>query len=105
MNPEKNIYWYAVHVKSRHEFRVQERLTKAGIEAFLPVVERLRSWSDRKKLVAFPLFPGYLFTHLTESPAERLVVLRTPGVVRFLGTTSGVPDPVPDDPVLSMKRL
>ncbi len=50
--------WYAVYVRSRHEFQVFKRLTMKGIEAFLPTVERLRKWKDRKKLIAFPLFPG-----------------------------------------------
>lgn len=43
--------WYCIYVKSRHEFKVFDRLTKAGIEAFLPAVERLRRWKDRKSLL------------------------------------------------------
>ena len=58
------LQWYVVHVRSRHEFSVTERLVKSGIEAFLPIVERLRRWKDRKKLLAFPLFPGYLFVNI-----------------------------------------
>ncbi len=42
-NPE----WYAVHVKSRHEAKVNDRLTLKGIEAFLPTVERISKWKDR----------------------------------------------------------
>lgn len=61
-------YWFAVHVRSRHEFRVLDRLTGSDIEAFLPIVEKLSRWKDRKKLVSFPLFPGYLFVHIDESP-------------------------------------
>ena len=59
--------WYAIHVKSRHEFKVLDRLTGTGVEAFLPIVERLSKWKDRKKLVAFPLFPGYMFVHIPGS--------------------------------------
>jgi len=51
--------WYAVHVRSRHEFKVVERLSMKDIETFLPAVERVSRWKDRKKTVAFPLFPGY----------------------------------------------
>jgi len=43
--------WYAVHVKSRHEVKVNERLILKGVESFLPTVERLRKWKDRKKKV------------------------------------------------------
>lgn len=100
-----HLFWYAVHVRSRHEFRVLERLTKAGIEAFLPVVARLRRWKDRKKMVEFPVFAGYLFVHIKKSCEEMLAVLKTNGVVRFLGMVPGEPEMVPDDQIISLQRL
>ncbi len=98
-------YWYAVHVRSRHEFKVLGRLTKAGIDAFLPVVERLNKWKDRKKLVSFPLFPGYLFVHIHKIYDTMLAVLKTPGVVRFIGIIPGEPEPVPEEQIISLKKL
>ncbi|TAL25371.1 MAG: UpxY family transcription antiterminator [Nitrospirae bacterium] len=97
--------WYAVHVRSRHEFSVIERLTKSGIEAFLPVVERVNRWKDRKRLVTFPLFPGYLFVHINKTYHNMLAVLKIQGVVRFLETVPGEPEPVPEDQVTFLKRL
>lgn len=99
------LYWYAVHVRSRHEFKVLDRLTKAGIDVFLPVVERLNKWKDRKKLVNFPLFPGYLFVHIHKIYDTMLAILKTPGVVRFIGIIPGEPEPVPDEQIDSLKRL
>ncbi len=98
-------YWYAIHVKSRHEFRALERLTSAGIEAFLPVVERLQRWKDRKKLISFPLFPGYLFVHIRKIYEEMLGVLKTQGVVRFIGMTPCEPEPIPEEQIISLKKL
>lgn len=100
-----DIHWYAVYVKSRHDFMVLERLKKRGMEVFLPAVERLSKWKDRKKVISFPLFPGYLFVHIKKNPEEKLSVLKTPGVVMFLGTTPGEPEPIPDDQIISLKRL
>lgn len=97
--------WNAIHVRSRHEFRVEERLGNAGLEAFLPTMERLSNWKDRKKVVTFPLFPGYLFVHIGSEPRERLKVLKTNGVVRFLGLTNNEPEPVPEEQIMSLKRL
>ncbi len=97
--------WYGVCVRSRHEFSVTERLAKSGVDAFLPIVERLRKWKDRKKLVNFPLFPGYLFVCLPITDIPRLTVLKTPGVVRFIGQTNGAPEPVPAEQILSLKQL
>lgn len=100
-----NLCWYAVHVKSRHEFRVLDRLTRAGIEGFLPVVERINRWKDRRKLVSFPLFPGYLFVNIHKIYEEMLTVLKTHGVVRFLGIVPGEPEPVSEEQIISLKRL
>ena len=100
-------YWFAVHVKSRHEFQVYERLAGAGIETFLPAVEKLSRWKDRNKLIQFPLFPGYLFVCTDRSHHARLTVLKTKGVVRLLGAVPGEPEPVPvpDEQVLSLKKV
>lgn len=100
-----NPAWYAVNVRSRHEFKVLERLTKAGLEAFLPVVERVSRWKDRKKLVTFPMFPGYLFVHIIRSNQNLRAVLNINGVVRFIGMTPGEPEPIPAYQIDSLKIL
>jgi len=97
--------WFAVHTRSRHEFQVLERLALKGIEAFLPAVERLRKWKDRKKLIAFPLFPGYLFVHIPKSPQDILSVLKVKGTVRLLSSVPGEPEPIPDEQIISLKKL
>lgn len=101
----QEIYWYAVHVRSRHEFKVFDYLNKSGIEAFLPIVERLSKWKDRKKLIDFPLFPGYLFVHIHKVYDNMLSVLKSPGVVRFLGIIPGEPQPVPEEQIISLMKL
>lgn len=98
-------FWYAVYVKSRHEFRTHKLLAGAQIESFLPTVDRLRRWKDRKKMVTFPLFPGYLFVNISESKDRMLAVLKTHGVVRFLSMRPGQPDTVPDIQITSLQKL
>ena len=61
------------------------QLHEQGVITFLPLTEQLRQWSDRRKLVELPLFPGYTFVRLAYGPEERLRVLRTEGVVSFVG--------------------
>lgn len=97
--------WYALHVRSRHEAKIFERLKLKGVEAFMPTVEKLRKWKDRKKLVAFPLFPGYLFVHIAKDANSMLSVLKIRGVVRLLCTLPGEPDPVPEDQITALKTL
>lgn len=97
--------WNAIYVKSRHEFKVAERLGNAGVETFLPTIDRLSSWKDRRKLVTFPLFPGYLFIHIESEPLKRITILKEKGVVRFLGLSNNEPESMPEEQIMSLKRL
>lgn len=103
--PNTTAHWYAVYVRSRHEVQVFDRLRAKGVESFLPTVERLRKWKDRKKMVAFPLFPSYVFVHIGKDHASMLNVLKVPGVVNMLCTLPGEPAAIPDDQIISLKKL
>ena len=94
--------WYALRTRSRHEKRVQEQLQSRGMDPFLPLVERWRQWKDRRKLVAFPLFPGYCFARFPVT--DRVAVLSTQGVVQIVGNQNG-PIAVPESEIESVRRL
>lgn len=74
--------WRALYVASRQEKKVAELLTKKGIEAYVPLQKTMRQWSDRKKMVEFPLLNGYVFAHI--SPVEQERTVQTKGVVNFV---------------------
>jgi len=76
--------WYAVVTRYRCETKVCTSLQQAGLTVFLPLLQQIHRWSDRNKRVAVPLFAGYLFVCVQWSPSARLMVLRTPGVMRFV---------------------
>ncbi|MBF0343562.1 MAG: UpxY family transcription antiterminator [Nitrospirae bacterium] len=99
------LMWFVVHVRNRHEFTVRDKLAKTGVDVFLATVERLQRWKDRKKMINFPLFPGYLFVNIHKTNEEILSVLKTYGVIKFLSMTIGEPEPVPEDQVMSLKKL
>jgi transcriptional antiterminator NusG len=99
------VSWYALYVKSRHEFVSLSELSQKGIETFLPSIKKPRQWKDRKKIVEFPLFPGYLFVRVQPSPEKLLNVLKTRGVVTFISLSSGNPSTVPDEEMDSLKLL
>lgn len=71
--------WRVFYTRPRNEKKVAERLEARGLDVCLPLRTVLRQWSDRKKKVQEPLFPGYLFAHVDER--ERLTVLQDDGVV------------------------
>ena len=102
---ESSSAWFALHVKPRHEFLVQNDLARNGLEVYLPVVNKLSQWKDRKKLIDFPLFPGYLFSRVLPEPDHFLALVKTRGVVRILSAVAGRPSPVPDAEISALRML
>ncbi len=66
----------------RAEKKVNERLKKWEIEAYLPTQRVLKQWSDRKKWVEEALFRSYIFVKV--KPREQHQVLQVPGILRFI---------------------
>jgi transcriptional antiterminator NusG len=75
--------WYAAYTCANHEKRVAEQLQARSVEHLLPLYSSMRRWKDRRVLVDFPLFPGYVFVRL--ALCERLRVLQIPSLVRLVG--------------------
>lgn len=69
--PEK--IWYAVYVKSRSEKRVAAEFDAYGIEYYLPLIKKLKTWSDRKKMIEEPLFRSYIFVHIEQKDYYKVV--------------------------------
>jgi transcription termination/antitermination protein NusG len=74
--------WYAVWVLSNAEFVVEDALRGHDIQAFLPSWLEVTQWSDRKKTIRRPLFPGYVFARC-EAAALREIP-RIAGVIEIL---------------------
>lgn len=94
--------WYVLRTRSRHEKLVRAQLAERRIQAFLPLYERWSRWKDRRKRIAFPLFPGYCFARFRF--AEKLRVLNCVGVVELVGP-GGQPEAVPDAEIEAIERL
>jgi len=55
-------------------------------------------------MVHIPLFPGYTFVQIAPSEEAKLAVLRTPGVLSFVGI-NGREIPIPDKQIEDVKKL
>ena len=82
MNERNERCWLAAYTRSRHESQVAEQLSVKGVESLLPTYERFSRWSDRLRRSKSPLFPGYVFVHVSNE--ERVPVLQTMGVVNIV---------------------
>jgi transcription antitermination factor NusG len=83
MEEIKKKQWFAIYTKPRWEKKVHSKLLEKGVESWCPVQKKESQWSDRKKIIDDPLFKSYVFVHIA-SEEERLQVLTTNGVLRFI---------------------
>src|SRR5271154_6398526 len=87
-------FWFAIRTRPRYEKKVTADLQEKGIETFLPLDSAMHQWSDRRRLVNLPIFPGYVFVRIANSLPARVTVLRTYGVISFVGVRNmGIPIP------------
>jgi transcription antitermination factor NusG len=92
--------WFAAYTYPRHEKKVAEHLSRAGVRSFLPLYQEARRWKNGVRVVVEkPLFPSYVFVNV--EIAESLKVLQTPSVASLV-TVGGVPAPLPNHEIESL---
>lgn len=93
MADQEGFSWYAFYVMPRAERKVRDKLVYKGVEAFLPLCESIRIWSDRKKKIKIPIISGVVFVRMRAQ--EQSIALATPGVVnviRYMGRPAIIRD-------------
>jgi transcriptional antiterminator NusG len=75
--------WYVLQSKPRNELKVYNQLVNKEIEVYLPMIYTIRYWSDRKKKIQIPLFPGYLFVY-GNSEERYNAISNTPGALKYI---------------------
>ncbi len=98
----QNPQWYALYLRSRFEKRVDEALKEKEVDVFLPLIQEVHIWSDRKKKVEEPLFRGYIFVKTDFHNKE--TILQTDGVVKFVGIREH-PSPIPENQIDWLRRI
>jgi len=94
--------WFAVHTRYQHEQAVAASLLSKGFSVFLPTYDTIHRWSDRKKPVTLPLFPGYLF--FADEIDRRNQILSTPGVNAIIKTGS-LPAEISNEEITAIRRM
>ena len=98
------LQWFAIQTRSRHEKRIHVDLQEKGVHAYVPLNVKRNQWSDRCKIVDTPLFPGYVFVKIAPDAQSRVPVLRTSGVISFLGVR-GVGVPIPEKEIAAIRAV
>ena len=96
--------WIAALVQMCMEKKVGERLTKLGVENYVPTQTEIRQWSDRKKKVERVVIPMVVFVH-TDEKTER--TLRMHSFIRKILTYPGQTNAavIPDDQIDRLKFM
>ena len=96
--------WLVAIVRIHHEKKTSERLTKMGVENFLPIQQEVHNWSDRRKVVDRVILPMMIFVHV--DPQEQKEVLTLSAISRYM-VLRGVSTPavIPDQQMLRFKFM
>lgn len=104
--------WFIAIVNNRSEKSIAEKLSKFGVENYLPVQEEIHIWNNGKKAkVEKVMIPSKIFIHCTEKHRRELVNL--PYIFRFMTNISGTRTPngtrplaiVPDNEIRQLKFM
>lgn len=80
---ESGKQWYVIQTRPLFEKKVTRLIENKNVEVFLPLLETIKLWSDRKKKIFKPLFSGYVFVRTT--PKERVEAIReVSGALRYV---------------------
>jgi transcription antitermination factor NusG len=97
--------WYVLWTQSHCERTVCDQLAAHGFETFLPTI---RTWSRQRgarKIIALPMFPGYVFVRHAIDKYSYVDILKTRGAVRILGEGWDRLASVPDAEVEALQRI
>ncbi len=88
-------FWYLIHSKPKDEKVAQENLERQGYETYLPLILGRTKRRGKTTKSIQPMFPRYLFIHLSDQTDDWGPIRSTLGVsslVRFGMTPAKVPD-------------
>ena len=95
-------FWHALYVRSRSEKKVLSQLEDMGMKAYLPLITKVKQWSDRRKKVDEPLFKSYVFVF--SNAKEHIPILNVYGVLKFV-TFERQPVVVPENQILAIQKF
>ncbi|SFC02880.1 transcriptional antiterminator RfaH [Marinospirillum celere] len=76
--------WYVIQCKAKESFRAAENLQNQGYEVFHPYIQVEKLRQGKIRLVEEPLFPYYLFIHLSDVADNWRPLRSTRGVLKLV---------------------
>ncbi len=75
LNPgEGDLKWFVVHTKPRCEKKLAEYSLQYKINYYLPLIDSVRIYKNRKIKFTKPMFPGYVFIKCDQDGKRQLTI-------------------------------
>lgn len=71
---EGDLKWFVVHTKPRCEKKIAEYSLLYEINYYLPLIDSVRVYKNRKVKFTKPMFPGYVFVKCTQEEKRQLTI-------------------------------
>lgn len=71
---EGDLKWFVVHTKPRCEKKLAEFSLQYEINYYLPLIDSIRVYKNRKVKFTKPMFPGYVFIKCTPEKKRQLSI-------------------------------
>jgi transcription antitermination factor NusG len=94
--------WFAVYTKYKSEKEVARRLTRKGIECYVPVNQVMRQYTRKRKILDLPLINCYVFVKITKD--EYVPVLETEYVIKFIHFAKNLIS-IPESEIVLLRRI
>lgn len=94
--------WYALYTKPKQEYKAEEQLKELNITSYLPLITKVKQWSDRKKKVTEPLFKSYIFIYANHQ--ERYLAVQAKSIVKVVNF-NGVPATIPNWQIENLQKM
>lgn len=99
---ETEARWFAVYTPFRREKSAMRELEKRGIEAYVPLVERVKKYERKIKTYHVPLINNYVFVRICKK--DYVEVLRSRDVIHFLRFDGGI-IAIPQEEIFLLQRI
>ena len=87
--------WFALRVREKMRGITEAHIVPLVADVFSPKISEVRQWSDRRKIVEVPVFPGYLFAQFELD--KRMNVLKVLGVMDMVRVGARPAEVDPDE--------
>ena len=94
--------WFAIYTKYKCEKYVVEQLSKKGIGAYVPIIQKVKKYASRVKKYDLPLLNNYVFVKITKE--EYVRVLETQYVLNFVKQRRNLIS-IPEEEILILKKV